>query len=471
MHTFLVDTISVLIVLGIMVLVHEFGHFVAAKLCGVRVEQFSIGFPPRLFGIKIGETDYCISATPLGGYVKMTGESMPGENMSLQGPDAQTIEANKVDPGALTSHPRWQRIIIGLAGPCANFVLAIGLMTGFYMLHNEVPVYEDQPVNLDWVIPDSPAAKAGLQPGDRIVSFSHENNPTYQQIYEESALALQSIGQDHTVPLQVDRGGQTVTLTLSLPDEWKHSDFSPDQIGFIPVFQSGPVKVVSINPGSPAAKAGIQSGDQLVTLDGHAFHSTEAIISYLQFRKGAPLSAQVDHDGKLSTLTIQPAYDSANPPPAWRIGFTGSRPPFHIVQLPFTKAVSAAVKFNRQNSTLILQVLHRIVTHRMSINTLSGPIGIARQTGEAAETPGWEAKLKVMTFISLNLGILNLLPFPILDGGMILFLIIEGILRHDIDMRVKERVYQVAFVMIVVFAVYIIFNDISKLPLFTQGKP
>ena len=131
MHTFLISLVSFVIALGILVLVHEFGHFLAAKLCGVRVEQFSIGFPPRLFGIKIGDTDYCISATPLGGYVKMTGESMPGENLSLTGADAETVAAQKIDPGALTSHPRWQRIIIGLAGPFANFVLALGLMTGF----------------------------------------------------------------------------------------------------------------------------------------------------------------------------------------------------------------------------------------------------------------------------------------------------------------------------------------------------
>jgi regulator of sigma E protease len=473
MHTVLVDLVSVLIVLGIMVLVHEFGHFVAAKLCGVRVEQFSIGFPPRLFGVKIGDTDYCISATPLGGYVKMTGESMPGENMSLDGADHDTIAAQKSDPGALTSHPRWQRILIGLAGPSANFVLALGLMTGFYMLHNEVPLYEDQPVALDWVVPGSAAANAGLQPGDHIVSFDHIENPTWEQVYEHTALELQSISHDRTipVPLVVERGGQRLPLTLELAAAPKDQDFTLPDIGFIPVIQSTPVKVSTVNGNMPAAKAGIQSGDQILSVDGHLFHGTESVIAYMQSRKGAPMTLLIDRGGTTTTEVVQPVWDTGNGTPAWRIGFNGAPPPFRVEQMAFPKAFKASVKFNRANSLLILEVLQRVVTHRMSVNTLSGPIGIARETGMAAETPGWEAKFKVMTAISLNLGILNLLPFPILDGGMILFLLIESVIRRDIDVRVKERVYQVAFVLIIIFAAYIIFNDISKLPIFAQTRP
>ena len=473
MHTVLVDLVSVLIVLGIMVLVHEFGHFVAAKLCGVRVEQFSIGFPPRLFGVKIGDTDYCISATPLGGYVKMTGESMPGENMSLDGADHDTIAAQKSDPGALTSHPRWQRILIGLAGPSANFVLALGLMTGFYMLHNEVPLYEDQPVALDWVVPGSAAANAGVQPGDHIVSFDRIENPTWEQVYEHTALELQSISHDRTipVPLVVERGGQQVPLTLELAATPKDQEFTLPDIGFIPVIQSTPVKVSTVNGNMPAAKAGIQSGDQILSVDGHLFHGVESIITYMQSRKGAPMTLLVDHAGNATTEVVQPVWDTGNGTPAWRIGFNGAPPPFRVEQMAFPKALKASVKFNRSNSLLILEVLQRVLTHRMSVNTLSGPIGIARETGMAAETPGWEAKFKVMTAISLNLGILNLLPFPILDGGMILFLLIESVIRRDIDVRVKERVYQVAFVLIIIFAAYIIFNDISKLPIFAQTRP
>jgi regulator of sigma E protease len=474
MHTFLVSLVSFVVALGILVLVHEFGHYLAAKLCGVRVEQFSIGFPPRLFGIKIGETDYCISATPLGGYVKMTGESMPGENLSLTGADAETVAAQKGDPGALTSHPRWQRIIIGLAGPFANFVLALGLMTGFYMLHNEVPLYEDQAIKLDWVTPGSVAANAGLMAGDTIVNFDGQENPTWEQVFEHSALNLQSENISHSVPVAVERGGQRVTLTLPLADGSqgsKPADFVLDKIGFLPVIQPGPVQVNTVLENSPASKAGIQAGDQFLSVDGHQFHGTPTIIAYLQSRKGAPLTVELSHAGNTSTVVVQPRLDASADGSAWRIGFNGAPPPSRIEQMPFPKAIKASVKFNRENSLLILEVLKRVLTHKMSVSTLSGPIGIAQQTGMAAETPGWEAKFRVMAAISVNLGILNLLPFPILDGGMILFLLIESVIRRDVNMVIKERVYQVAFVLILVFFAYIMFNDISKLGIFTQGKP
>jgi len=474
MHTFLVDLVSVVIVLGILVVVHEFGHFLAAKLCGVRVEQFSIGFPPRLFGIKIGETDYCISATPLGGYVKMTGESMPGENMSLQGADGETLAAQKLDPGALTSHPRWQRMIIGFAGPFANFVLALGLMTGFYMLHNEVPLYEDQPIQLDWVIPGSTAANAGLMAGDTIVSFDGQTKPSWEQVFEHTALNLQSENISHSVPVVVERNGQRVATTLPLSDGTAASkaaaDFTLDKIGLLPVIQPGPVKVSSVSDASPASKAGMQSGDQILSIDGHQFHGTPTIVAYLQDRKGAPVTVQLEHAGNTSSVVIQPRLDQGPEGSAWHIGFMGAPPPSRIEQMPFPKAVKASVKFSRENSLLILEVLKRLLTHRMSVNTLSSPIGIAQQTGMAAETPGWESKFRIMAALSLNLGILNLLPFPILDGGMILFLLIESVIRRDVNMVFKERIYQVAFVLIIVFFGYIVFNDISKLSIFAQSK-
>jgi len=450
MHTVLVSVVSVLIVLGIMVLVHEFGHFLAAKLFGVRVEQFSIGFPPRLFGIKYGETDYCVSAIPLGGYVKMTGETLPGENLSsLQAADGETVAALAHDPGALTSHPRWQRMIIGAAGPVSNFILALGLMTGFYMLHNEVYLFVDQPMTLDWVMPGSPAANAGLQPGDRILTIDGVQNPSVEDVYKSEAKNL-----NHPVQVAVQRNGQSVSLTLQVTDPSKGKDFDPDKIGLLPVRQPGPVKVATITPNSPAAKAGIQPGDQFLSIDGHQFHSTDAVIAYLQSQSGAPVKLVLSHDGKISNLMLEPIrVDDPKQGTAWRLGF------------------SSTVKYNRGVSLDILDVASRVVSRKMSMDSLSGPIGIAQQTGLAWETPGWGLMIQLMALISVNLGVLNLLPFPILDGGMILFLVIESIIRRDVNMAFKERVYQVAFVLILVFFAYVIFNDISKLGLFTHAKP
>jgi len=480
MLTFLSALISVLVVLGIMVLVHEFGHFVAAKLCDVRVEQFSIGFPPRLFGKKIGDTDYCISAIPLGGYVKMTGETLPGENLSLTGPNGETpvgetIAAQAADPRALTSKPRWQRMIIGVAGPTANFALALALMTGFYMFHHEVFLFEDQPATLDWVIPGSDADQAGLQPGDRIVSFDSRQNPTWEDVYKASAENIQLLGHDHHVPLVVERNGQQVPLTLQLPELPKGKEFVLDKIGLLPVVQPTPVKVDTVTSGTPAYRAGVKPGDQFLSIDGHVFHGTESIVAYLQSRNGAPLTIQLSHAGPNatpSTVVVHP-FQIQDPKQGlvWRIGFSGTPPPSRIEQLPLGEAVAESAKFNRENSLDILVVLQRLVTHKMSVDTLSGPIGIASQTGQALSTQNWGGMVQLMTVISLNLGILNLLPFPILDGGMILFLLIESVIRRDINIAIKERVYQVAFVMIIVFFAFIMFNDISKLGWFTQAKP
>jgi regulator of sigma E protease len=468
MFTVLISIVSFVIELGIMVLVHEFGHFLAAKLCGVRVEQFSIGFPPRLFGVKIGETDYCISATPLGGYVKMTGESMPGENLSMNTTGGETAQAGGVtvpDPGALTSHPRWQRIIIGLAGPCCNFLLALGLMTGLLMFHHEMFLWPDQAATLDWVMPGSAAATAGFASGDKIVSYDGKQNPSWKDVEIQSQLNL-----NHTIPVVVERNGQQISLSLPLADTSKGEDFSVGKVGLYPIEQPGPVSIERVEDKTPAAAAGLQAGDQFLTVDGKVFHGTETLIAYMQFQKGAPMQVELGRGGKTSQVVLQPLLLEGSAGKAWRIGFAGNQPPYRVEKLPLPAALAESAKFCRANSLLIVEVLKRLVTAKMSVNTLSGPLGIARQTGMAAQMPGWQPTIQLMTVISLNLGILNLMPFPILDGGMILFLIIESIMRRDVNPVVKERVYQVAFVLIIVFAAYVIFNDFTKLPFFTHVK-
>ena len=171
-------SLAFIVLVGVMVVVHEFGHFAVAKLCGVRVEAFSFGFGPRLFGFKYGETDYKVCLLPLGGYVKMTGET-PEQNLDASGAPRRDLAD---DPGAFTSHPRWQRMLIGVAGPIANFILAFVLMVFYFGWINEVPAIEVKTTTIEWVTPGSPAAQAGLQPGDIIRHFDTVDNPTWDDV-------------------------------------------------------------------------------------------------------------------------------------------------------------------------------------------------------------------------------------------------------------------------------------------------
>ena len=454
----IIATVSFLLVLGIMVLVHEFGHFAVAKMCGVRVEVFSLGFGTRLFGIKRGDTDYRVSALPLGGYVKMSGET----------PGSETTG----DPGEFSAHPRWQRVLIAVAGPVANFVLAFVLMAGLYMMHNEVEQYLGSPAVLDVVPPNSPAGRAGLQTGDRIIRFDSEKNPSWEQFTDRALLDVNS-----TVPVTVERivNGQPKQFSteLLLADPTRGQDFDPASLGLLPKEEDGPVIVADVVPGNPAAKAGLQSGDGLVAVNGQIVHGVPAIIAVLDAAGNKPASLLVERNGKQFSVTVQPIWaDYGTGQPGYRLGFSAVPPPFHVEQLPLPKAVRESISFNLRNSSYILDILRRLFTrHGAVMQQISGPIGMARMTGEAAEMHGWQPIIGLTALISLNLGIMNLLPIPILDGGMILLLCVESLLRRDLKQEFKERIYQVAFVMLILFFAFIMVNDVSKLNLFQRLKP
>ncbi|MGA7521570.1 MAG: RIP metalloprotease RseP [Acidobacteriaceae bacterium] len=452
-------TVSFLLVLGIMVLIHEFGHFAVAKLCGVRVEVFSLGFGTRLFGVKWGDTDYRVSALPLGGYVKMSGET----------PGSETTG----DPGEFGSHPRWQRVLIAVAGPVANFILAFVLMAGLYMMHNEVELYLSQPAVLDVVPPSSPAGRAGLQSGDRVLRFDSERNPTWEQLGDRAVLDANS-----TVPITVERtvDGQTKQFSteLLLADPSKGQDFDITALGLVPKEQNGPVVIKDVFPGDPAVKAGLKPGDGVLSIDGQTVHSVVSMMAVLDQNGSKPAVLQVVRDGRQFVLTAHPVWlDYGNSePPGYRLGFSVTPPPFAVEQLPLGEAIHRSITYNLRYSGYILDILHRLFTHHAAVmQQLSGPIGIARMTGEAAEMQGWEPLIGLTALISLNLGIMNLLPIPILDGGMILLLCIEGLLRRDLKQEFKERIYQVAMVMIILLFAIIMVNDVSKLDLFSKFKP
>lgn len=459
MHQFLVSTVAFIVLVGIMVVVHEFGHFLVAKLCRVRVEAFSFGFGPRLFGFKYGDTDYKVCLLPLGGFVKMTGEN-PESNLELPGGAAAPVAD---DPGAFTSHPRWQRVLIGLAGPTANFVLALVLMLIYFGFINETPSVQVKSTTVEWVTPDSAAARAGFVTGDVIRSFDGVKNPTWEQVYEHLKLNA-----NQYVQVTVDDAGKTDSFSLHVPAAAKNDDFDISDTGILPQYLPGPIPVKEVEAGMPAAAAGLQAGDKIVSVDGHPFHTVNTLVAYMQSTKNKPLHLEVNRNGKILSIVATPANLDAD----WMLGFESQYPPYRDEPLGLSAAAwKKSVGFCEQNSLLVVEVLERLFTHKVSVSQLMGPVGIARAAGEAAEMRGWYPKFGLAGEISVNLGILNLLPFPILDGGMILLLAIEGLLRHDISINVKERIYQAAFVVLMVFFVFIIFNDVSKLPMFTHVKP
>jgi regulator of sigma E protease len=458
-HDIVQAVVAFIILIGVMVVVHEFGHFAVAKLCGVRVESFSVGFGPRLFGIKRGDTDYKVCLLPLGGYVKMTGETP--DQITTTSEDSAAV--SPTDPGSFTAHPRWQRMLIGVAGPVANFILAFVLMALYYAFINEVPLHETTSTAIEWVATDSPAAQAGFQPGDVVKSFGKTVNPDWETVDEQSNF---NFGQ--TLPVTVERDGVPVKLSLTLPPEIKGHDFDISDVGIIPQYVKGPIGVYDVPAGTPAAKAGLRAGDAIQAVDGHAFHTVESLLAYLQAGKGTPISLTVVRNGAtIAPIVVNPGKLDTG----WKLGFEAVPPPMRNDPLSAGKAVNKAMEFSRDKSLLIVEVLQGLFTRKVAVSQLSGPVGIARMAGQAAGMRGWFPKIGLAAAISLNLGILNLMPFPILDGGLILLLLIESVLRHDISVAVKERIYQAAFVVLVVFFAFIIFNDVTKLPIFTHVKP
>ena len=435
------------VVLGIMILVHEFGHYAAAKLLGVRVDVFSIGFGKRLVGFRRGETDYRISALPLGGYVKMAGEN--------------PLESRTGSADEFMSHPRWQRFIIAIAGPAMNIFLAIGLLTGVFMVHYEHPVYLDQPAVIGWVIENSPAAKAGIQAGDRITRIDGVQNPTWEDVLLKTAVET-----NQPISVAVQRGNQI--LEKQVKAQPQGNEYDPYRtLGWV---QDEPITVTQLEPNMPATKAGIQLGDQIVAINGIAVHSLYSVIHYLQQSDGQSVDITAVRKGHELHFQATPVMTNENGQKRYRLGFQSV--PVQVDKLPFAQALSRSVEENKKYSVLILNLVHKMIERQTSIKQMEGPIGIARASGEAAQEPGWTPLLSLMAGISLNLGIFNLLPIPILDGGMILMLLIEGVIRRDISMRIKERIYQTAFVFLVLFAVVVIYNDIMKaLPGLAQRLP
>lgn len=422
-----------------MILIHEAGHFWAARYFDVKVETFSLGFGPRLFGFRRGETDYRVSSIFFfGGYVKMTGEQLGEDTTS--------------DPRALTAKPRWQRLIISFAGPAMNFVLAIGLLTGLYMVKYQKVAEPAVSGVIGYIAPDGAAAKAGLQVGDRIVKLDNKTYPNWEDVF------LKEVASAHKgLDVTVDRNGKrfTTTITPILDDK--------SGMGSAGWGEKTEVELGTISAGMPAEKAGLKKGDLVLSTNGQPVNSVLQFHEMIRSSNGKPLQIVVNRNGEQRDITVQPVLSKLDGAERYMIGVM-PEPKLKIetTRLSLPDALGESVRQNVKGASMIYTFLSRVVQRRMSAKSITGPIGIAQLSGEAARE-GPSAFIMLMSMVSLNLAIINLLPIPIMDGGVIVLLAIEMLMRRDLSLQVKEAVFKVGLVFIMMIVAFAIYNDIAKI--------
>ena len=457
--------LSFVFVLGVLIFVHELGHFLAAKFFKVRVLTFSLGFGKRLWGFKWGDTDCRISLLPVGGYVKMAGEYFTeeaevgrgGTPRAAEGSPSESINTDSASgaPDEFLSKPRWQRLIIGAAGATMNLIVAVLILAAVLKVDNRDPVYLNQPVVVGALSDQSAAAAAGIEMGDHIIRLNEKTNPTWQDVDD-----LLLINQSNPVHAVVQRGRQELSLTItpkliSLPD-------TGEKIGDLGIQPSIPVQVRNLVPGFPAALAGIQDGDLILKIGDHPISKLDDFAymnDTIHKSVGKPLTFLFKRGNETFTKVITPVMDAGLG--YGRIGFQPDIPSVRI-NLGFASSVVKSAEENTKFAALTFQVLGQLVTGKTSPKTLVGPIGIFKVTGEAAKT-GAADLFRWMSFISLQLGIFNLLPIPVLDGGMIFMILVEGLLRRDLSRITKERLIQVGFVFLMLLMAYVIYNDTMRL--------
>lgn len=441
---YLIYPLAFIFILGSAVVLHEFGHFIVAKLFKIRVETFSVGFGPRLFGFRRGHTDYRVSAIPLGGYVKLGGDE---SNAPLEGAGSSSIPAEEM----FNLRPRWQRILVALAGPVMNILTALAIPFAAAMMYG-VPA-TPAPV-VYYIQPGGAAEKAGFQQGDRIVSFNGHKNPSWDVI---SGDALLSPGL--SLPVVVSRNGEQVPLTIT-PTRRIENGEPAGFLDFLPDYGGLPVVVADVGEGSPAAEAGLKEGDRFISIGGQDVRSSAQVTEYVRSHDAQPISIVVNRNGATTQITTDERRVNG------RLGFS-------VVELfPLHKAtVLSASKYAYDTNIQILRLtgkaLGQVFTGERSFrNTVSGPIGIYQAAKKSVERLGWDGVFGMLGFLSLNLGIFNLLPIPVLDGGAIFLLLIEGLLALlglSISTVVRDRIQQVGFVMVLLLMVFVISNDVIKM--------
>ncbi len=436
----MISLIAFLIMIGILVTIHEFGHFIFAKMFGVKVEVFSIGFGPPIVRWKGKETVYQIALIPLGGYVKMYGED------SMTEPVQGKSEKDTLDPRSFAAKPRWQKMLIAFAGPLFNIVLAIILFAAAYMIGIQQPKYLNEPVVIGYVEKNSYAEKAGLKPGDKIIAIDGEPVKNWKEFTIKIGMKA-----GKTVVLDVLRNGKRISVTVKVPE-----NISKDHLGISPII---PAKIGTILPNSPAAKAGLQVGDEIIAINGKPIHSWFELVDALsQIKDDKEVTLLVKRNGKIFSLKVKPEYNETLK--KYVIGISPMMETI-TVKYGFAEAFEKAIERTKELTVALYKVIKGLVTGEVSIKTLGGPIAIAQFSGQALEA-GIATFLFSMAFISLQLGYLNLLPIPVLDGGLILILLIESIIRRPLPEKAKEYLAYIGFALIGTLMIFVIFNDIMR---------
>jgi regulator of sigma E protease len=424
-----------LVLIGVMIIIHELGHYWAARFFRIRVATFSIGFGPRLASFRWGETEFRIAWIPFGGYVRMAGEQ-PGD---------------APDPDGFTSKPRWQRLIVVLAGPAMNILLAVALLTGLYMVRYPKLASASGPAVIGYVKPGSPAAKSGLRPGDVIVQLENRTNPTWEEVVMREVVSA-----GRPLPIVIQRGQEKISLAV-MPELDANSG-----VGVAGWAERTEIEVGGLVPGFDAERKGLRRGDLLVRINGQPIYTVYDIHEALRQSGGRPVELVYVRDGREHTVLVQPTLSDQGPSgPRWMIGVELA-PRVTYVSLSLPDAFRESLRQNARGATLIYQFLQAIVERRSSARSLEGPIRIAQLSGEAARE-GAPAFLNLMATVSLNLAIFNLLPIPILDGGVILLLLIEMTIRRDLSLAFKEAIFKLGFVFLMMVVVFVLYNDITKL--------
>jgi len=420
------NLIGFVIVLGFLIFAHESGHFFVAKLFRVRVLVFSFGFGKRLFGFRKGDTDYRVSLIPLGGYVRMAGD-IPEENQPG-------------NPDEFLSKPKWQRFLIMVAGPFMNIAIAIVFMAGISMVGTEDFVIH--PI-IGEITPGKPAALAGLQPGDRIVSVNGETIDEYNDLKI-------AIGMNSGTLLRVGfiRNGQLRTTTMT--PERKNSEYGP--IGFAGILPYVDTTIGRVKPGTPAAAAGLRTGDRIVAVNGKTISQLPELNAAYDAAKGAPMALDVVRGTSRFHTTLAARNDPEDP-------YRGFIPPTVMRKLSLIPALKDSVEQNWKMLRYAFITLGRLFRAEGSVKELSGPLSIARISGEVLRH-SLKSTIALMAMISLQLGVMNLLPIPVLDGGHIMILLIEGVARRDLSLRVKERIQQVGFAVLAALMIVVLYNDV-----------